>query len=249
MMILIMNNRGIFMRACFCPNCGASLNFDDNNRDFGFCQFCGAKIILDDYRSTHRVVDEARIHEDETNRMIRLRELEIQEREREQARIDEERSRQAEQEREKIEQRKYKKQIFILFMISLLSFVIFIILGLKEEYIGAMIFFPISLVTFLINSLMQKTHSEASFAKLGMIKLTFSPKGSGDDKYYQSLQAMYVGVGFKNVTAVNMHDLIFGLLEKPGEVDSVTINGEEPIQGKWYYPNATIIIKYHGFKY
>lgn len=70
------------MRACFCPNCGASLNFDDNNRDFGFCQYCGAKIMLDDYRSTHRVVDEARIHEDETNRMIKMREMEaaIQER-------------------------------------------------------------------------------------------------------------------------------------------------------------------------
>lgn len=86
MMILIMNNRGIFMRACFCPNCGASLNFDDNNRDFGFCQFCGAKIMLDDYRSTHRVVDEARIHEDETNRMIKMQEMEMEERERDKKR-------------------------------------------------------------------------------------------------------------------------------------------------------------------
>ena len=39
--------------------------------------------MLDDYRSTHRVVDEARIHETETDRIIRLKELELEEKKRE----------------------------------------------------------------------------------------------------------------------------------------------------------------------
>lgn len=34
------------MRACKCPGCGAELNIDDNNRDFAFCQYCGAKSCL-----------------------------------------------------------------------------------------------------------------------------------------------------------------------------------------------------------
>ena len=70
------------MRACQCPNCNAHISLDDS-RDFGFCQYCGTKIMLDDYRSTHRVVDEARIHETETDRIIRLKELELEEKKRE----------------------------------------------------------------------------------------------------------------------------------------------------------------------
>lgn len=233
------------MRACFCPNCGASLKFEDDNRDFGFCQFCGAKIMLDDYRSTHRVVDEARIHEDETNRMIRLRELEIQEREREQARADEERNRQAEQEREK----KVKKQIFIFTVISFISFILGIALCLANYVIG-LFFLSAGIITAIISGVIKKAHKEASYAKLGMIKLTFDPYSYHcGDNYYQSVQALYLGAGFKNVIAVNMQDLIVGILDKPGTVDSVTINGDEPVQGKWYYPNATIVINYHGFKY
>lgn len=70
------------MRTYKCPNCNAQLSFDDS-REFAFCQYCGAKIMLDDYRATYRVVDEARIHETETNRVIRLKELEIEEKKRE----------------------------------------------------------------------------------------------------------------------------------------------------------------------
>lgn len=98
------------MKTCFCPNCGASLNFDDEKRDFGFCQYCGARIMLDDYRSTHRIVDEARIREDETNRMIRMRELEIEERERAQARSDEERN--------NFKKSKWAKFLFAAFLMS-----------------------------------------------------------------------------------------------------------------------------------
>ncbi len=53
------------MRTCNCPNCNANLTIDDENRDFAFCQYCGVKIMLDDYRSTHRVVDEAKIKQAE----------------------------------------------------------------------------------------------------------------------------------------------------------------------------------------
>lgn len=67
------------MRNCQCPNCGANLTFDDKNKDFGFCQYCGTKIMLDDYRSTHRVIDEARIKEVESAQIIRLKEMEIKE--------------------------------------------------------------------------------------------------------------------------------------------------------------------------
>ena len=70
------------MRSCQCPNCNAQLSLDDR-RDFGFCQYCGTKIMLDDYRSTYHIVDEARIRETETDRIVRLKELELEEKKRE----------------------------------------------------------------------------------------------------------------------------------------------------------------------
>ena len=58
------------MRACFCPACGTSLNFEGFDRDFAFCQYCGTKIMLDDHRETHRVIDEARIIEAQSEHEI-----------------------------------------------------------------------------------------------------------------------------------------------------------------------------------
>lgn len=73
------------MRTCTCPNCGANLNFDDSQKEYAFCQYCGTKIMLDDYRTVNvqRVIDEARLQEDETKRMIQMKELEMEERENE----------------------------------------------------------------------------------------------------------------------------------------------------------------------
>lgn len=68
------------MRPCSCPNCSAQISLDER-RDFGFCPYCGTKIMLDDYRSTHRIVDEAKVHEAETERLVRLRQLEMKEKE------------------------------------------------------------------------------------------------------------------------------------------------------------------------
>ena len=72
------------MRTCKCPNCNATLTIEDENRDFAFCQYCGAKIMLDDYRSTQRIIDEAKIKQIEYDREIRLKELALQEKQNEQ---------------------------------------------------------------------------------------------------------------------------------------------------------------------
>ena len=98
-----------------CPSCGAELN-NDNNRDFSFCQYCGAKIMSDDHRSSYRVIDEAKIHENETKRMIRMREMEIDKERWENERI--------EKEIDKFESSKLFKFLIIAFFISILVEVI-----------------------------------------------------------------------------------------------------------------------------
>ena len=49
------------MRECVCPNCNANLSIHNTNRDFAFCEFCGAKIMLDDYRITQHIINEAQL--------------------------------------------------------------------------------------------------------------------------------------------------------------------------------------------
>lgn len=62
-------------RTVKCPSCGAELTVKDENRDFIFCEYCGTKVRLDDYRETHRFVDEARLKEAE----VQMKRLEMEE--------------------------------------------------------------------------------------------------------------------------------------------------------------------------
>ncbi len=60
-----------------CPDCGASLNIEDGRKTC-YCQWCGAKVMIDDEIDKHVYVDEARIKEAEVKEKIRLKELEIE---------------------------------------------------------------------------------------------------------------------------------------------------------------------------
>ena len=62
-----------------CPQCGANLNIE-NGREYAFCSYCGAKILINnDNVHVYRTVDEASIMKAETDRIVRLRELELKE--------------------------------------------------------------------------------------------------------------------------------------------------------------------------
>lgn len=51
------------MRACTCPNCGAQLKVDNDDREFIYCEFCGTRIDLVDRRTVHteHIIDDAKI--------------------------------------------------------------------------------------------------------------------------------------------------------------------------------------------
>ncbi len=69
-------------RTVKCPSCGGELTVKDDNRDFMFCEYCGTKVRLDDYRETHRFVDEARIQESKDAKELELKKMEFEERKR-----------------------------------------------------------------------------------------------------------------------------------------------------------------------
>lgn len=216
------------MRDCKCPSCGAHISFDDS-RDFGFCQYCGAKIMLDDFRSTYRIVDEARIHEAETDRLIRLKELELEEKDRERSR----------------KSRRVAYIIALLFVIAgLISCAInganmigmFLIIG------GALI----AEFTFIAASDTKKKREGERKSREGMIKLN-SAAFEYDGKNYRVIKEIYTQLGFKNVSVVNLRDLRLGLVKKSGVVEDVIIDDEVIDANKWYPPNAEVLITYHGF--
>ena len=63
-----------------CPKCEAHLSVDAK-REFLYCEYCGTKILLNDENTyTIRHVDEAEILYAETDRIVRLKELELAER-------------------------------------------------------------------------------------------------------------------------------------------------------------------------
>lgn len=64
-----------------CPDCGAELSIE-NGREQAFCSYCGAKVLVhNDNEHIYRNIDEARIKEAENERILRLRELELEEKE------------------------------------------------------------------------------------------------------------------------------------------------------------------------
>lgn len=61
-----------------CPECSASLSIEEG-RDQLFCQYCGAKIVLqNENERIYRRIDEADVKRSETERLIRLKELEME---------------------------------------------------------------------------------------------------------------------------------------------------------------------------
>lgn len=225
------------MRTCSCPNCNANLTIDDENRAFAFCQYCGAKIMLDDYRTTHRVIDEAKIKQVEFDREIRLKELNIKEA----------------QMNQKNQLRKNLVHIWIglIFAVVLLSLIVLVVGGEEGGLLALCCLFYVGgpIVgggAYLIFKVIPDKENEKELVQNGGIR--FPPNlGNLSEQNYVTVQQKLLSAGFCNITCANMHDVTFGLLQKPGIVESVTVNGEKVVSGgKVYMPDVPIVITYHG---
>lgn len=221
------------MRSCTCPNCNANLSYDEtSNREFMFCEFCGAKVLLDDFRTSHHIVDEAKIKQAETERIIKLKQLEIEQREREYARI--------EKEKKQAMIRKVGLIVGIIFAVAI------IICLLSGNSTFAIILAFVAIIGVAIVAMVVAGNPEDKKRKDGLIKF---PDLDIEEKKpnYLTIQETLRGCGFKNVKCVSMADVKLGLLVKTGSVETVMINGKKKNKGGgWYDPEAQIVIQYHG---
>lgn len=225
------------MRSCNCTNCGASLTVDDNNRDFAFCQYCGAKIMLDDYRSTHRVVDEAKIKQAETDQMVKLKQLEMLEA----ARINKEKN--------------LKLKIIISLILAIIG-ILMIIIGFMAgsvtgdedsgfymaSVVGMLMIVGVGFIWLDSND---KDKEELDFGDKAKVPSSIE---EFEKKNYSAIEAMMKSAGFTNVKCVPLNDLTIGILKRPGTVESITINGQKIERGGRKFPcDAMIVISYHSF--
>ena len=71
-----------------CPECNATLNIE-GDRTYAFCTYCGTKILLNnENEKIYRHIDEAEIKQAETDRIIRLKQLEIAEKKRAEKKVE-----------------------------------------------------------------------------------------------------------------------------------------------------------------
>ena len=191
--------------------------------------------MLDDYRSTHRVVDEARIQETETERLIRLKELEIVEKE-------------IALEEKMIATTRRNRTIAFGIALSFVIIGVIVLIFAPSTAFGPCSIMGgvwIAIFTFVSIETQKSKIEDYNKARHGMIKLT-EESTKVKNKNVRSVESTYRMLGFQNIALLNLKDLRAGILIKPGAVDSLTIDGKIPKIGKWYNPNSTIVITYHG---
>ncbi|HEM5031592.1 TPA: DUF4839 domain-containing protein [Streptococcus suis] len=80
-------------------------------------------------------------------------------------------------------------------------------------------------------------------------KIAIPVGSSPEEADYQSVQKQLEDAGFENVTTQKIDDLTFGIFTKDGEIEKITVKGEEVFsKGDLFEKDVPITIHYHTFK-
>ncbi len=215
-----------------CPECGADLQIEDGRKQL-FCSYCGTKIIVtNENEHIYRHIDEAGMKQAETDRMVRMRELELAE--------------------NSSINRKTLTKIWLAATgaLGILSIILLIIPN-EDLKLTGMLLLEVTIClgiaggTLIFKTLPEK-ENEKILMKSGGIRFPKSLEPFSE-QYVNTVEHTLRSAGFRNITTINMHDITVGLFQKPGKVENISVNGENITSGgKVYLPNALIAITYHG---
>ena len=220
------------MRACKCPNCGANFEVEEG-REFAFCGYCGTKIMLDDVRITHRIIDEARLKEAEIEQIKMVHRLEME------------------------KESKVKGNILFKFAFGLdialvvafaISCIISAALRIEAAGILAMLLvYAIVPVSIWVWKIWKSSNDDRKIA-LGGIKFPEAVNVINHPQSVDSVKTVLQSAGFKNITCNNLHDrnAANALFVKEGRVTSITAGGKEVKPGSVYDADIPIVITHHG---
>ena len=210
-----------------CPACGADLSVE-NGREFSFCSYCGTKVMLsNDNEHIYRNIDEARIKEAETERMVLMRQLDMEEK-----------------------SSVSKKLLVAVWIIGTAVLFILGIIGLSIDNEGLGICMMLGMCVGMWGGLglfgMSKKKKTKKYVGPNDVVITEAMEGYSD-KNYNAAVLLFKGAGFTNVTTVPLNDLNMFNQKKNGQVDSVTINGNDEFEEGDVFPkNSNVLITYHS---
>lgn len=211
-----------------CPQCEANLEIEEG-RDKIFCSYCGAQVVAtNENEYIYRHIDEAEVKQAETDRLIKLKQMEI-----------------AEKRRESEE----KNRAFKIKMSIILGLIAMVFMGIGfsgEHSIGFA--FPGLIAIYALMFMWISGNNKEDADDDGIKVKVPSIVNDYESKNYQVIENAFQSAGFKNVRCIALNDLTTGLLKKPGMVATITINGNEVTSGgKRYNPEVAVIISYHSF--
>ncbi len=213
-----------------CPECGASLEVEEGRQQC-FCSYCGAKIIISNENEyIYRHIDEAELKKAETSRMVKMRELDMQEK--------------GTSSLGKI--RTILTVIWIVLSLVVLGLTIYQWAFIDSNEGFLMMFYLCGPIVaggaYLIFKVIPDKENDKRLISNGGIRF---PKNLDRSNYEVTVNTL-LRLGYTNVNSYNMHDIKIGLLSRPGEVESVSVNGAIPHGGKVYPSDSDISITYHG---
>ena len=209
-----------------CPQCGADLSVE-NTREFSFCQYCGTKVMLNNENEyIYHTIDEAGIKQAETDRIVKLRQLDIE------------------------EKSNFSRRALIIVWLAaiailLLSGIIGFAVG--NESMGLMCMCGAMMTGMwggmgLFDDKKKKTHMAVGANEVAITEAMVDCSG----RNYNSVVMLFKGAGFMNVTALPLNDLSMLNQKKNGQVEEVAINGNNEFEEGDIYPkNSNVLITYH----
>ena len=208
-----------------CPDCGAALDVEEGRTQL-FCSYCGAKVIIqNDNEFIYRTVDDAGVKQAETQRMVMLKQLEME---------------------EKAKQDK-KEYIRIWLGATVILFLVGIIGIMREEYYGYLcILLDMSvgmMGVFFIDGNKKKTPVIVNDNQLVISNAMTQCR----NKDYRAAVALFRAAGFTNISEVPLKDLTFLSRKDNGKVADIAINGSTEFEeNDVVLKTARITITYHS---
>ena len=204
-----------------CPDCGQTLSIEEN-RTQAFCTYCGAKVLISNENEyVFRQVDEADIKKAETERIIRLREMELAEK--------------------NSSLRKVLTIIWLILSLILITIAVILMLSPGNDsmpgWAGGFLFLFYACAPiiggggYLVFKWLPEKENEKIIEKQGGIRFPGELAPFSDKKYFPAEDTLR-SAGFTNVTCVNLHDLnMFTALVSSDKIDKITINGKAITSG------------------
>lgn len=213
-----------------CPACNAELT-PESGREFIFCSYCGTKVLItNDNEQIIRNIDEARIKEAETDRMVKLKQLEMVEK-----------------------NTVSMKKIYVGLLIAAGVLIALGILGFTFGNEGMMVCLSLGLALGIFTGLGIMIQSEENKpAKLmrtpGENEIRISCEMTEVvNTDVRVAELLFKESGFKNVTVVPIRDVNLFSLKQEWKVITVTIAGNSEFEEDDIFSNeARVLITYHS---